>query len=144
MSLVQNSTNIPECESKVIGENSCEISSLKVSNNLPLGSETISSNFWPNGYQIYSNCIWCGGHSNLVRTRFERVTPCGIYLDRCLLLSFEDDWLHVKEEHFSVDNIRKYFARSSPFSAQDADGWRPREHVAVWFGEDDEEFHNLI
>ena len=56
----------------------------------------------------------------------------------------EDDWRRVAEEHFSVDNIRKYFARSPPLSAQDADGWRPREHVAFLFSEDDEEFHNLI
>ena len=55
-----------------------------------------------------------------------------------------DDWLHVKGEHFSVDNLRKYFARSPPLSVQDADGWRPREHVAFLFAEDDEEFHNLI
>ena len=46
----------------------------------------------------------------------------------------------VAEEHFFVDNVRKYFARSPPLSAQDVDGWRPREHVA----EDDEEFHHLI
>jgi hypothetical protein len=32
VSLVQNSTNIPECASEVSGENSCEISSLKVWN----------------------------------------------------------------------------------------------------------------
>jgi len=32
VSLVQNSTNIPECASEVSGENSCEILSLKVSN----------------------------------------------------------------------------------------------------------------
>jgi len=32
----------------------------------------------------------------------------------------EDDWRRVAEEHFSVDNIRKYFARSPPLSAQDA------------------------
>ena len=44
----------------------------------------------------------------------------------------------------TVDNIRKYFARSPPLSAQDVDGWRPREHVAFLFSEDDEEFHNLI
>jgi len=56
----------------------------------------------------------------------------------------EDDWLHVAEEHFSVDNIRKYLAPSPPLSAQDADGWRPREHVALLFSEEDEEFHNLI
>ena len=36
MNLVQNSTNIPECASEVIGENSCKISSLKVSKNPPL------------------------------------------------------------------------------------------------------------
>jgi len=56
----------------------------------------------------------------------------------------EDNWRRVAEEHFSVDNIRKYFARSPPLSAQDADGWRPREHVAFLFSEEDEEFHNLI
>jgi len=56
----------------------------------------------------------------------------------------EDDWLHVAEEHFSVDNIRKKFAPSPPSSAQDADGWCSREHVAFLFSEDDEEFHNLI
>ena len=50
----------------------------------------------------------------------------------------------VSPEHFSVDNMRKYFARSPPLSAQDVDGWRPREHVAFLFSEDDEEFHNLI
>ena len=41
----------------------------------------------------------------------------------------EDDWWRVNEEHFSVDIIRKYFACSPPLSAQDADGWHPREHV---------------
>jgi len=56
----------------------------------------------------------------------------------------EDDWRRVAKERFSVDNIRKYFDRSPPLSAQDADGWRPREHVAFLFSEDDEEFHNLI
>ena len=55
----------------------------------------------------------------------------------------EDDWRRVAEEHFSVDNIRKYFARSPPLRAQDVDGWRPREHVAFLLGEDDEELHNL-
>jgi len=56
----------------------------------------------------------------------------------------EDDWRRVAEEHFSVDNIRKYFARSPPLSAQDVDGWRPREHFAFLSSEDDDEFHNLI
>jgi len=56
----------------------------------------------------------------------------------------EDNWQRVAEEHFFVDNIRKYFARPPPLSAQDVDGWRLREHVAFLFSEDDEEFHNLI
>ena len=56
----------------------------------------------------------------------------------------EDDWRRVAEECFSVDNIRKYYTRSPPLSAQDADGWRPHEHVAFLFSEEDEEFHNLI
>ena len=34
----------------------------------------------------------------------------------------EDDWRRVVDERFSVDNIRKYYARSPPLSAQDADG----------------------
>jgi len=38
----------------------------------------------------------------------------------------------------------KYYARSPPLSAQDADSWRLREHVAFLFSEEDEEFHNLI
>jgi len=56
----------------------------------------------------------------------------------------EDDWRRVADELFSVDNIRRYFARSPPLSAQDVDGWRPREHVVFLLSEDDEEFHNLI
>jgi len=56
----------------------------------------------------------------------------------------EDDWRRVAEECFSVDNIRKYFACSPPLSAQDIDGWRPCEHVAFLFSEDNEAFHNLI
>jgi len=52
----------------------------------------------------------------------------------------EDDWRRVTKERFSVDNIRKYYARSPPLSAQDAGGWRPREHVAFSFNEED----NLI
>jgi len=56
----------------------------------------------------------------------------------------EDDWRRVAEEHFSVDNIRKYFARSPPLSAQGVDCWRQCEHVAFLFCEDNEEFHNLI
>jgi len=49
VSLVQNSTNIPECASEVSGENSCEISSLKVSNNPPLALAPFRAFFWPNG-----------------------------------------------------------------------------------------------
>ena len=36
------------------------------------------------------------------------------------------------------------FSISISLSAQDVDGWRPREHVAFLFSEDNEEFHNLI
>jgi len=53
------------------------------------------------------------------------------------------DWLRVDEEHSSVDNIRKYFGRSPPLSAQDADGWCLREHVTFLFSKEDEEFHNV-
>jgi len=47
----------------------------------------------------------------------------------------EDDWRCVAEEHFFVDNIRKSFVRPPPLSAQNVDGWRPREHVAFLFSE---------
>ena len=56
----------------------------------------------------------------------------------------EDDWQRVEEEHFSVDKLRQYSAHSPPLSAQDPDGLRPRGHVAYLFGEDIEDFHNLI
>jgi len=56
----------------------------------------------------------------------------------------EDNWRRFAEEHFSVDNIRKYFARSPTLSVRDVDCWRTRKHVAFLFSEDDEEFHNLI
>jgi len=56
----------------------------------------------------------------------------------------KDDWWRVAGEHFFVDNIRKYFARSPPLSAQDADRCSPREHVAFLFSKENEEFHNLI
>jgi len=35
-------------------------------------------------------------------------------------------------------------ARCAPLSAQDVDGWRPREHIAWMFNDGDEMFHDLI
>jgi len=66
-----------------------------------------------------------------------------LYLNQLSL--HEHDWLRVEDEHFSVDKTRKYFP-SSPFKYAGVSkiGWRSREHVACLFGEDDEEFHNLI
>jgi len=51
----------------------------------------------------------------------------------------EDAWLRVEEEHLSANKIRKHLACSPPLSAQDADGWRPREHAGFLLVEDDEE-----
>jgi len=47
-------------------------------------------------------------------------------------------------EWFCIKKIRQYFARCAPLSAQDVDGWRPREHIAGMFNEGDEMFHDLI
>jgi len=54
------------------------------------------------------------------------------------------DWQHTEAESFSVEKIKRHFARCSPLSAQDADGWRSHEHIAWMFNDGDEMFHDLI
>jgi hypothetical protein len=39
-------------------------------------------------------------------------------------------WQKIEAESFSIKKIKQFFARCSPLSAQDVDGWRPREHIA--------------
>ena len=56
----------------------------------------------------------------------------------------DEDWLNTEADSFSVKKIRQYYARCAPLSAQDVDGWRPREHIAWMFNDGDETFHDLI
>ena len=56
----------------------------------------------------------------------------------------DDDWQKTETESFSIKKIRQYFARCAPLSAQDVDGWKPREHIAWMFNDGDEIFHDLI
>jgi len=45
-------------------------------------------------------------------------------------LRCDDDWQNTEPESFPVKKIKQHFARRSPLSAHDVDGWRPREHIA--------------
>jgi len=56
----------------------------------------------------------------------------------------DDDWQKTEAESFAIKKIRQYFARCAPLSAQDVDGWSPREHIAWMFNDGDEMFHDLI
>jgi len=55
-----------------------------------------------------------------------------------------DDWQKIEAESFSIKKIRQHFARCAPFSAQNVDSWRPREHIAWMLNDGDEMFHDLI
>jgi len=52
----------------------------------------------------------------------------------------DDDWQNTGTESFSVKKIKQYYARCSPLSAQDVDGWRPRE----LFNDGVKMFHDLL
>jgi len=46
-----------------------------------------------------------------------------------------DEWLNMQEHSFSMKKIGQYFRTCKPLSAQDADGWRGREHVGWLFSD---------
>ena len=56
----------------------------------------------------------------------------------------DEDWLNTEADSFSVKKIKQYYARCSPLSDQDADGWRAREHITWMFHDGDEILHELI
>jgi hypothetical protein len=64
--------------------------------------------------------------------------------DEMDVLRGDDDWQNILAASFSVKKIKQYYARRSPLSAQDADGWRAREHIAWMFHDGDEILHELI
>jgi len=44
-----------------------------------------------------------------------------------------DEWLNIQQHSFSIKKIGQYLRTCKPLSAQDADGWRGREHVGWQF-----------
>jgi len=56
----------------------------------------------------------------------------------------DDNWQKTEAESCSIKKIRQYFAYCAPLSAQDVDGWMPREHIAWMSNDGDEMFHDLI
>jgi len=55
-----------------------------------------------------------------------------------------DEWLNVQEHSFSIKKIGQYFRTCKPLSAQDADGWRGREHIGWLFSDGDSAFQELL
>jgi len=56
----------------------------------------------------------------------------------------QDDWLKIQEISFSIKKIGQFFRNCNPFSAQDADGWRRREHVGWLFVHGDSTSQELL
>jgi len=54
------------------------------------------------------------------------------------------DRQNTEAESFSVKKIEQYYARCSPLSAQDVDGYRPRVHIMWMFNDGEKMFHDLI
>ena len=55
-----------------------------------------------------------------------------------------DEWLNIQEHSFSIKKIGQYFRTCKPLSAQDADGWRGREHIGWLFSDGDSAFQELL
>ena len=55
-----------------------------------------------------------------------------------------DEWLNIQELSFSIKKIEQYFRTCKPLSAQDADGWRGREHVGWLFSDGDSALQELL
>jgi len=56
----------------------------------------------------------------------------------------QDEWLNIQENSFSIQKIGQYFRNCKPLSAQDADGWRGREHVGWLFADGDPTLQKLL
>ena len=56
----------------------------------------------------------------------------------------QDEWLHIQEHSFSIKKFGQYFRTCKPLSAQDADGWRGREHVGCSFADGDSTLQGLL
>jgi len=55
-----------------------------------------------------------------------------------------DEWLNIQEHSFSIKKIGQYFCTCKPLSAQDADGWRGREHVGWLFSDGNSALQELF
>ena len=55
-----------------------------------------------------------------------------------------DEWLNMQEYSFSIKKMGQYFRTCKPLSAQDADGWRGREHVGWLFSDGDSALQELL
>ena len=55
-----------------------------------------------------------------------------------------DEWLNIQEHSFSIKKIGQYFCTCKPLSAQDAGGWRGREHVGWLFSDGDSVLQALL
>jgi len=56
----------------------------------------------------------------------------------------QDEWLNIREHSFSIKKIGQCFRTCKPLSAQDADGWRGREHVGWLFADGDSTLQGLL
>jgi len=55
-----------------------------------------------------------------------------------------DEWLNMHKHSFSIKKIGQYFRTCKPLNAQDADGWRGREHVGWLFSDSDSALQELL
>ena len=56
----------------------------------------------------------------------------------------QDEWLNIQEHSFSIKKIGQYFRTCKPLSAQDADGWRGREHGGWLFADGNSTLQGLL
>ena len=55
-----------------------------------------------------------------------------------------DEWLNIQEHSFCIKKIGQYVRTCKHLSAQDADGWRGREHVGWLFADGDSTLQELL
>ena len=56
----------------------------------------------------------------------------------------EDEWLNIQEKKNSIEKIGQNLRNCKPLTAQDADGWRGRQHVGWPFADGDSDLHELL
>jgi len=56
----------------------------------------------------------------------------------------QDEWLYIQEFLVSIKKIGQYINNCKPLSAQNADGWRGREHVGWLVADGDSTLQELL